>query len=308
MLSSLFRTCRVQPIRTQPIFSSSIRRYATEPVRRRPTSTGNTASRPAPASIAPSPRPTNANLNDLRKLRKIELAEKLYNDGTTLLYTAGGRLRAFRIQCYTLAALCFGAIYLNMHFKTTDVKELKRRGLSTYLAGAYVVIAVFLSAAGSWCIHRSRGQIQTIKLVKKLDSVFLEVTATRRIPFLKHRIVVRPYDMLLDSRYSDMVRIPQWMAPRKLDESSPSATTASVIRNTAAAVSRFFFHVFSAARQFFQREGILSVDFALTDAGAKQAQESLSLDAGGEYMTEGDDKVLLFDLTTFKRPDGSTLA
>jgi len=303
MLSSLFRACKSQPIRTRPFFtssfSSSTRRYATAPLPRR------LASNPPPVSGTLKSRTTSSNLNDIRKLRKVELAERLYNSGNTLLYKAGGRLRAYRIRCYVGALLCVAAIQLNIHVKMFDFEELKRRGIPKFVGGIYILVGIFLSAVAAWCINRAHGQIQSIQLVKKLDSVFMEVTATRRIPFLKRRFLVTPYDMQVDSRLIAFKKVPTWMLTRDLNESSPSAVTASVIKNTARVVSRSFFHVFSAFRQFFQQTGMLSVYFTHTAGGSNTNYETLSLDMGGEYlMKEGEqDKQVLFDLTDIVHRD-----
>jgi len=299
MLSSLFRTCQRQPTRGPSFFTSRLRNYATAPLPKR-------GPRAVPASKT---RPTAANVKDLHKLRRVELAEQLYNSGSTLLYNAGGRLRAYRIQCYSLGLLCFAAIYLNLDRELMDTENLKRRGIPSFVAGFYLAAGVFLIGAGNWAIYRARGQVQTVKLVKQLDHIFLEVTATTRIPFRSHRVLVRPYDMLVDPAVVRLNRVPHWMRARKLDESSPSATTASVLQNTAKAFSRFFFHIFSAARQFFQREGIVTINLLQPKAEANTTPtwESLELDLGGEYLIytapNKPDVEILFDLTTFKHPD-----
>ena len=303
MLSSLFRTCQRQPVRGRLCFGSSLRHYATAPPKRVPP-TRAAAPKSAPASIASRPRPTAANLNDLYKLRRVELAEQLYNSGTTLLYNAGGRLRAYRAQCYCLSVICFAAIYLNIpDLSFLSPEELRKRGIPPYLAVVYAALGFFLILAGNWTLYRAQGQIRRITLVKQLDNVFLEVTATRRIPFRSHRVLVRPYDMVVDPGVVRMNRVPRWMRARQLDESSPSATTTSVLQNTARAFSRFFFHIFSAARQFFEREGVISTTLLHPDN--KSTPERLDLDLGGDYhMRKGpqqDPEIeVLFDLTTFQ--------
>lgn len=304
MLSTLFRSCQAQSVRTRPFLSTSIRRYAsTPPPRKTPSAGSSTASRPAPSIVTARSRPTSANLNHLHQLRKLELAEQYYNSGKTLLYKASGRLRAYRIQCYALACTCLAGVFTNVLAKTTDVNELKRRGIPAYVSAIYVVIGAFLTGVGVWALLAARRQITTIRLIKNMDRVFLEVTATRMIPFLKHRVLVRPPDMLVTSRVTRMKKLPQWMLSRKLDESSPSATTASVLKNTAIAFSRFFFHIFSAARQFFLREGIVSTDFVRTDPKANTTIDRLDLDLGGLYLKDENDQELLFYLSTFKHGD-----
>ncbi|KAK5945090.1 hypothetical protein PMZ80_002294 [Knufia obscura] len=302
MISSFLRPCYVQAVRTRLSLSPIIRHYAT----RKPAPAGSSSvprSTPAPAGGYYKPRPTHANLNDTRKLRQIEMAEQLYNSGTRLLYKAGGRLRMFRIQCYTLGAVCFGGIYWNMLAKTVDMDELQRRGIPKFVGITYIVVGVFLSSAGAYSINRVHGQIQTVKLIKKMDRVFLEVTATRRIPFLKRRVVVRPYDMLIDSRLVAWRKVPAWMLSGKLNESSPSAVTTSVIQNTLKAISRSCFYIFASARQFFQQAGILSIDLVQSDAKPKVIT-GLSLDMGGEYLNHSgtSEKAILWDLATVKQP------
>ena len=309
MLSSLFRTCQAPCIRGRPFLTSSLRRYATAPPPRQTPSTRSATPGQALASATAKRRPTAGNLNDMSKLRKIEYAEKLYNEGSVVLFRASGRLRAYRFQCYALAAVSFAAIYLNIHVDSINPEELKARGIPAFVAGAYLALGVFLMVAGNWAISRARGQIRSITLVKQLDQVFLEVTVTRRIPFLKQQVLVKPYDMIVDSRLVAMKNIPIWMVPRDVDESSPSAATASVIKGTFSAISRFFYNfVFSPAKQFFLREGILSIQLLHDNPNtqSKTISESFSLDTDGQFLSDAKgpmkDKQILFDLTTFQHP------
>lgn len=262
-----------------------------------------------PPTIAPKRGPTAANLNDLHKLRKVELVEKLYNSGDTLLYSSGGRLRAYRIQCWGGGLFCFALMYLNLDRELMDPENLKARGIPPWVAGLYAFLGLFLVVAGNWALFRARDQIQTIKLVKQFDHVFLQLTATTRLPFRSHRRLVRPYDIMVHPDAVRFTTVPHWMRARKLDESSPSATTASVLQNTAKAFSRFFFYIFSAVRQFFFRDGIAKIYLPpdTTESNTTTNWESFDLDLLGEYLAypapHQSQIEVLFDLTTFKHPD-----
>lgn len=295
----LWTNCTPTPA-AHSLLRCSIRRYATT----------RTSSIPKPKLVKPisrsgvsRPPPTSGDLGTASKLVKIGLAERAYDAGTRLVYRAPHRLTFFRLQSWLLAGLATGVIGWFFVDRMFDASMWKSRGISypRVHQAMYTIIGAFLAGVAGICVYRPGGHIHAIKLVKEADAVFLQLSVRTRLPFIKSRLMVQPYNLLIHPRLAAMRDIPDWMLSRAPNESSPSAFTLGVLANSSRAISRFFFSIFASARQFFLQEGIIQVGLLKEEAGKRHVLTGFYLDADGQYFVQNKSQLLL-DMATFKDP------
>lgn len=151
---------------------------------------------------------------------------------------------------------------------------------------------------------KSWNHIHSIDLVQKSSSVFMQVTVRSGFPFVKRRLIIQPQDMVVDSRFITAYGLPAILVPAAPSESSPSAFTAGVLRETLKSFSKFFYSIFDAARVFFSEEGIIKIDIMQEKKGEKRTNKYF-LDAAGLFLQEKD-KIILWDLVDTKDPFADT--
>lgn len=231
------------------------------------------------------------------------MAEKLFNSGDKILYQSTRRTTNFRVNAWMLSSLALlglGYFYSN---RLLDINYYREIGHDhpILVCVAFSTTSFFLAAAATWTFKKSLNHVDSIELVQKSSAVFLQVTYRRFIPFLKKSFIIRPSDMVVDGRYVVMMSIPEFLHPNPPSETSPSAFTYGVIRETLKSVSRFFYQIFDSARAFFSQEGIISADMKEVKDGKEKTTEYY-MDAGGLYLQQNG-KIALWDLVELNEPN-----
>lgn len=286
---------------TTPSFIS-LRSYAAT----RPPASVKGAPRPSPNIAQPRrtpPRPNTYGIDEIRRLRKIDLAEQLYKSGDKLLYQSTNRTTRFRLTSWGLSFLCGAGIFYFWQNNLLDLEYFKAIGHDhpNLVLFAFATTSIFLGAALGWAFKKSMNNVDRLDLVQKSGAVFVQITVRRPVPFLKRSFVVRPQDVVVDDRVVAMMSIPESLLASAPSESSPSAFTWGVIRESLRSVSRFFYNIFDSARVFFSQEGIISIDVS-TQKGDKTKVERYFMDAGGLYFHHEEKKIALWELVEARDP------
>lgn len=97
--------------------------------------------------------------------------------------------------------------------------------------------------------------------------------------------------------------MPQRLIPRAPSESSPSAFTAGVIRETFKTISRSFFHIFDAFGAYFLRRGMYDIEIEQEIEGKKKT-EKYTMDVAGMYLMDREEVPALWDIVVVNDPYG----
>lgn len=275
-----------------------LRGYATArpppkaPLRRPPPS------KPPPYAQTAARPPSSAGLKSTTW--KTHNAERLFNLGDRTLYQSSKRTTFFRVFAFSLTGVSALGITYFFSSGLLDLKTYEEMGHDHPIAVpiAFAVVSLFLGAAAAWSLLRTWNHIHSIKLVKQSGNVLLQVNVRSGIPFLKRSLIIPPQQILVDSNFIATYNMPSLLVPRAPSETSPSAFTAGIIRETMKNISRFFYAIFDGARIFFSQEGVLTVEIQQEKKGV-ESTERYFMDAGALYLQEHD-KIVLWDLVDTK--------
>lgn len=243
-------------------------------------------------------------MNENSIARKIQYAERLYNAGDRILYQSTSNTTFFRAFAYsltTLAALGITSLWAAGFLQLDTFRDLGHES-PVLVYTAFTITGFFLSAAASWALVKTWGHVHKIDLVQQSGSIFLQVTVRSGIPFAKRRLVIAPQKMVVDYRFVAPYGLPSSLIPVAPSETSPSAFTAGVLRETMKSFSRFFYSIFEAARVFFSQEGIITVETTEEKKGKKRT-EKYYLDASAPFLLENE-KPVLWEIINTKDPSG----
>lgn len=284
---------------TSIAFSS--RGYATSrPPPKNPRRRDHVAKPPSPVRSAG--RPPIA-VSDNSPARRIQYAERIFTAGDRTLYRSTSRTTFFRVFAWSLSTIAAAGLIYHWQSGLLDINTFKdlKHEYPVVVHGAFILTSVFLGAALGWTVMRSWNHVHSIDLVQKAGSTLLQVTVRSGIPFVKRRVTIPPQRMVVDARFVAAYGLPAMLVPAAPSESSPSAFTAGVLRETMKAFSRFFYSIFDGARIFFSSEGIITVE--IKDESRPDRSTKYFIDASALYLQE-QDKIVLWDIIDTKDPYG----
>ena len=289
MLNTLLRSRHCLQFRS--FNTLSLRRYASSAAPRQP--------RYAP----PSKPPSGADLRQASRLQGVKLIEQLYNASERNLYQAPTRLATFRFQSWLLATIGFTYVCGATLSGMTSPGYWKSVGHTypTAIACSHIAFNAVWFGVSLLCLLRIRNQIHSVNIIKQADSAFVKVSVRRLAPFFQRHIVLRPFDIQIDGRAVASTRIPDWMVAQKLNESSPSAASASVILNTFRAMFRPVYYFFASQVQFLRQEGIVDIGLSVEENGSRKIQKGYRIDLSGDFLSE-DEQAILYKVATVKKP------
>lgn len=266
--------------RSRPTILQSTRIYI------RSQSTNPTAVKPTGRSaIRPQARVSDLATQNAQ-YKRIKLVEALYAAGNTTLYKAPRRLTYFRLQCWALLGMGMSFMTWFMNMKLYDVAEMRKRGIEyPWLATiGETSAAVLIAAVCGTCVFRLMNHVQIVQLVKEMDVVYVRLSSRSIVPFVKSHVAVRPYNLAITDRLALPKSPPDWLAIRKLDESSRPAVVASVMRNTFKAFPLLIWHIINEARRFLTSEGSVKAKIIGEDANNTEASKGYYiLDVDGAW-------------------------
>lgn len=282
-----FNSCIRHAVRNRPPAAQLFRLYArpvsTKPVSVKPVlSKGSTL---AARRVSKTPSDIAKQSLEEAKYQKIKLAEELYVKNEVLLYTAPRHLTYLRLQIWAIFGV--GGSFLAWFFgeKVYDVEKLREKGVKHPwpVALAELATATFVAFAMGFFLYRSTNHVQTVRIVKEADTVFLRLSIRSIFPGIKSHVAVRPFNLAISDRLVWPRSPPNWMLPRKLNESSASAVILSVIGNSLRAFPRFFWQIWNQGRRLIRSDGLMEMR-VIGENKDKASAWSYSLDVDGAWL------------------------
>lgn len=279
----------------------SLRGYATA----KPPSAPKISPRPPRPSAIKPPRIQVKNTDVNTDWKRAQLAEKLYKDGERILYQSGRRTSFFRVNSWLLGgAAAFGiATFYGGGLTYPKTHQETGNKYASYVAASYTVSCAVFGAVLAIAWNRTRFHVHSIALVQHSAKVLLQITHRSAFPFVKRSFVVEPYHLSTSAAFPNATKLPQRLFPEDPSESSPSAFTAGVIRETLKTISRSFFYIWDAFAAYFLRRGMYDIEVEREIKGQKKTEKYI-MDAAGMYLMDREDVPALWDIVVVNDPYG----